>query len=35
MSSSGIETANGAKTLWSEFWKLGKLEPMCRVSMLA
>jgi len=24
MSSSGIEMANGAKTLWSEFWKLGE-----------
>ena len=24
MSSSGIEAANGAKALWSEFWKLGE-----------
>ncbi len=24
MSGSGIETANGAKTLWGEFWKLGE-----------
>jgi len=24
MSSSGIEMANGAKTLWREFWKLGQ-----------
>lgn len=24
MSSSGIETTNGAKTVWNEFWKIGE-----------